>query len=177
MNKSIDFPLNTEYPSYAEMYMKLVIRDGSLLKQLKETKITTQKFISSLSEEELNYRYKPGKWSLKEVLVHIIDDERIYAYRALTFARNDKTELPGFDEERYTKYADVYSRTIESIIEEYDAVRMATITLFQSFSDEALLRIGTANKNKTSVRALGYHILGHELHHIQILQDRYLKSL
>ena len=128
-----------------------------------------------MPEGTLLYRYAEGKWTIKEVLVHIIDDERIYAYRALRFARNDKTELPGFDQDPYAFYSNANVRSIESIIEEYEAVRMSTITLFNGFSDDVMLRSGVANNNEVTVRALGYHIAGHELHHLNILKNRYLK--
>ncbi|WP_109438045.1 DinB family protein [Aquimarina sp. AU119] len=173
-NKIIAFPSKKEYPVYAEMYMDHIKKDGNLLTQLYDNFNAIKKFVASLSEKELNYKYAENKWSIKEVLVHIIDDERIYGYRALTFARNDKTSLPGFEEKDYTRYADTYTRTIKNIMQEYEAVRMSTITLFNGFSDDALLRIGTANNNKTSVRALGYHIARHELHHINIIKERYL---
>jgi uncharacterized damage-inducible protein DinB len=129
-----------------------------------------------LSSEKLDYRYQRDKWSIKEVLVHIIDDERIYGYRALSFARNDKTNFPGFEQEDYNANSDTSERTIENIMDEYDALRLSTITLFKGFSDKALQRIGIANGNQASVRALGYHILGHELHHIKIIEDIYLKN-
>ncbi len=176
MNNNIKFPLKSEYPSYAEMYLKLVIKDGSLLKQLKDSFEKIKKLVETLSEDQLNFRYSENKWTIKEVLVHIIDDERIYGYRALAFARNDKTDLPGFEQEDYTQYSEAHTRTIENIMEEYEAVRFATITLFNGFSDKALMRIGTANENRTSVRALGYHIAGHELHHIKVIEDLYLKE-
>ena len=109
-------------------------------------------------------------------MVHIIDDERIYGYRALSFARNDKTNFPGFEQDNYNLFSDTSERTIENIMEEYEALRLSTITLFNGFSNNSLKRIGTANGNQTSVRALGYHILGHELHHIKILKEFYLKT-
>jgi uncharacterized damage-inducible protein DinB len=176
MKNNIEFPSKTEYPAYAEMYMKFVIKDGSLLKQLKNNIEKTKELVASLTEEELNFKYSENKWSIKEVLVHIIDDERIYAYRALAFARNDKTNLPGFEQEDYTLYSNAQARTIDNIMKEYEAVRMATITLFNGFSTKGLMRLGTANENKTSVRALGYHIAGHELHHIKIIIERYLNK-
>ncbi len=154
--------------------MNFVKKDGRLLEQLKQSLLTVKELVASLSEDELNHRYASNKWSVKEILVHIIDDERIYAYRALAFGRNDKTNLPGFEENEYTQYADTHLRSIENIMIEYQAVRMATITLFDGFSEDALSRIGTANDNKTSVSALGYHILGYELHHIHIIKERYL---
>ncbi|MDE1206138.1 DinB family protein [Tenacibaculum larymnensis] len=177
MIKHIEFPLQNEYPSYAEMYMKLVKRDGSLIEQLKSSLHKTKSLISNLSNDELDYRYEKNKWSIKEVLVHIIDDERIYGYRALSFARNDKTNLPGFEQEDYNYYSDTSERTIENILEEYEALRLSTIALFNGLSDKSLKRIGVANGNRASARALGYHILGHELHHIKIIEDLYLKEL
>ena len=176
MDRTIEFPSQEEYPSYANMYMKYIQKDGSLIKQLKQTFEPLKKLINSLSEQELNYKYQEGKWSIKDILVHIIDDERIYAFRALVFARNDKTNFPGFEQDDYAHFADTNERSIDHILVEYEAVRIATITLFEGFSEIALKRIGTANDNKTSVRALGYHILGHELHHIEIIKKQYLNS-
>jgi uncharacterized damage-inducible protein DinB len=174
MKKHIEFPSPNEYPAYAEMYMSLVKRDGTLIDQLKLSLGRTKSLIAGLSEKELNHRYMPNKWSIKEVLVHIIDDERIYGYRALAFARNDKTNLPGFEQEDYNLYSGTSERTIENIMEEYEALRWSTIALFNGFTEEALKRIGVANENQASARALGYHILGHELHHINVIEDRYL---
>ena len=176
MIKHIEFPAKNEYPSYAEMYMKLVIKDGTLLEQLKSSLEKTKALISVLSNEEINYRYAKNKWSIKEVLVHIIDDERIYGYRALSFARNDKTNLPGFEQEDYNLYADTSERTVENIMEEYEALRLSTITLFNGLSTKSLKRMGIANENQASARALGYHILGHELHHIEVIKNLYLKE-
>lgn len=177
MIKYIEFPLENEYPSYAEMYMKLVKKDGSLIEQLKSSLHKTKSLINNLSNDELDYRYEKNKWSIKEVLVHIIDDERIYGYRALSFARNDKTNLPGFEQEDYNYYSDTSERTIENILEEYEALRLSTIALFNALSDKSLKRIGIANGNRASARALGYHILGHELHHIKTIENLYLKAL
>lgn len=177
MIKHIEFPLQNEYPSYAEMYMKLVKKDGSLIQQLKSSLHKTKSLINNLSNEELDYRYGKNKWSIKEVLVHIIDDERIYGYRALSFARNDKTNLPGFEQENYNLNSDTSERTIENILEEYEALRLSTITLFNGLSEKSLKRVGIANGNKASARALGYHILGHDLHHIKIIENLYLKDL
>ncbi|CAM1356494.1 conserved hypothetical protein [Tenacibaculum ascidiaceicola] len=177
MIKYIEFPLENEYPSYAGMYMKLVKKDGSLIEQLKSSLHKTKSLINNLSNDELDYRYEKNKWSIKEVLVHIIDDERIYGYRALSFARNDKTNLPGFEQEDYNYYSDTSERTIENILEEYEALRLSTIALFNALSDKSLKRIGIANGNRASARALGYHILGHELHHIKTIENLYLKAL
>ena len=177
MIKHIEFPSKNEYPIYAEMYMKLVKKDGSLIEQLRFSLDRTKTLINNLSNKELDYRYEKSKWSIKEVLVHIIDDERIYGYRALSFARNDKTNLPGFEQEDYNLNSDTSERTIENILEEYEALRLSTITLFNGLSDKSLKRMGIANGNQTTARALGYHILGHDLHHIKIIEDLYLKKL
>jgi len=174
MTKHVEFPSKSEYPIYAEMYMKLVIKDGTLIEQLKSSLEKTKILINSLSNEELDYRYKKNKWSIKEVLVHVIDDERIYGYRALSFARNDKTNLPGFEQDDYNSNSDTSERTIENIMEEYEALRLSTMALFNGFSDKALKRLGVANGNQASVRALGYHILGHDLHHIKVIENLYL---
>ncbi len=176
MNKVISFPQSDEYPSYIEEYLKWVKKDGSLLQQFEDALVASSKLISSLSEKQLNHRYKTNKWSVKELLVHIIDDERIYAYRALTFARNDKTVLPGFEEKDYVTFSNVEKRPMQNILDEYIAVRKSTIALFDSFTEEALLRKGNANNNTSTVRALGYHILGHELHHVNMIKNTYLKS-
>ena len=177
MIKHIEFPSQNEYPNYAEMYMKFVKKDGSLIEQLKLSLHKTKALIDELSNDELDYRYEKNKWSIKEVLVHIIDDERIYGYRALCFARNDKTNLPGFEQEDYNLNSDTSERTIENIMDEYEALRLSTISLFNGLSDKSLKRIGTANGNQASARALGYHILGHDLHHIKIIENLYLKKL
>jgi uncharacterized damage-inducible protein DinB len=156
--------------------MKLVKKDGSLIEQLKASLQTTMSLISNLSDNELNFLYQKNKWSIKEILVHIIDDERIYGYRALCFARNDKTNLPGFEQDDYNLNSDTSERTIKNILDEYEAVRLSTIALFNGLSERSLKRIGIANGNKASVRALGYHILGHDLHHIKTIECLYLKK-
>ena len=167
-------PAPDEYPAYAEMYMKWVPADGLLLQYLWDNFLEAKKLILSFPPDMLLFRYAQDKWTPKEMIVHIIDDERIYAYRALCFARNEQTALPGFDQDEYAKYSDANDRDIENILEEYEAVRRATITLFNGFSETTLRRKGTANNNIASVRALGYHIAGHELHHLDVLRRFYL---
>ncbi len=170
----IEKPKAGEFPPYAIMYIKLVPGDGFLLKHLQDNFQKAREFILSIPGEKLLYRYAEKKWTIKEILVHIIDDERIYAYRAMSFARNDKTELPGFEQDDYVAYSNANARSIENILQEYDAVRMATITLFDGLDETALLREGIANNNKATVRALGYHIAGHELHHLNVIREKYL---
>lgn len=172
--KKIQKPESSEYPKYASMYMKLVPDDGLVLKHLKDNFKEIKKLILSLSDEQLNFRYKKNKWSIKEILVHLVDDERIYAYRALRFARNDKTELPGFEQDDFIEFSGTESRFLSNILKEYEAVRKSTILMFESFSDEALMRTGKANGNLNSVRSLVYHIAGHELHHLNVIRKLYL---
>ena len=172
--RTIQKPQEGEYPAYASMYIDLLPDDGMVLQNMEENMRMVIEFIQSLPEEKLLYRYAPEKWTIKEILVHIIDDERIYAYRALCFARGDKTELPGFEQDDYAAASNADDRSLENILEEYEAVRKSTIALFNGLDDEALLRRGTADGNKDTVRALAYHIAGHELHHIFFIKEYYL---
>lgn len=166
-------PLPGEYPAYADMYIRLLPDDGKLLLHLQNNVQQVKQFIYSLPAEKLLYRYAAGKWNIKEILVHIVDDERIYAYRALRFARNDATQLPGFEQDDYVLASGASDRSLESIFEEYEAVRLSTLSLYKSFDQVSLLRSGIANNNRATVRALGYHIAGHELHHLHIIKERY----
>jgi hypothetical protein len=128
----------------------------------------------ALPEEKLNYRYAEGKWTIKEILAHLIDDERIYTYRALRFARNDMTELPGFDQNAYAPQSGANERTMDDLLEEFAAVRRSTIALFNSFDDRVWTRTGVGSGNVMSVRAAAYHIAGHELRHVNTIKERYL---
>ncbi len=158
------------------MYISLLPDDGLVLKHLKDNLESIKALSRFLLEEQLSYRFAEGEWTIKEILVHIIDDERIYAYRALRFARNDITELPGFNQEEYVLHSGANKRSIKDILEEYTVVRLATIALFNSFGEEALKQMGNANGNKMSVRAAVYHIAGHELHHLTSIKQNYLSS-
>ena len=172
--KRIQKPIGGEYNPYAIMYIKLLPDDGLVLKHLKENFKKIKAFIQSLPSDKLTYRYAENKWTIKEILVHIMDDERIYGYRALRIARNDKTPLPGFEQEDYVPFSRANKRSLASIFREYKTIRNATLSLFASFNKEDLLRIGIANDHPVSTRALAYHIAGHELHHLNIIKERYL---
>jgi uncharacterized damage-inducible protein DinB len=165
-----------DYPDYAEMYMKWLQDDGKVLEHLWSNFQENKKFIYSLPEPVLYHRYQPGKWSIKEILVHIIDDERIFAYRALRFARNEKNNLIGFDQDAYAVYSKAYERSLDSIFDEYEAVRRSTIALFKYLPEESFDRMGhgTGTFNNATPRALLYHIAGHEQHHIHFIKDHYL---
>jgi hypothetical protein len=125
--------------------------------------------------EKHSFAYAVGKWTLKELIQHIIDTERIFCYRALCFSRNDKTSLPGFDQDLFIEAGNANERSYEALLDETAAVRTATISLFKSFSDEALERVGVGSGNSMSVRAAGLIISGHQNHHVQIAEERYLK--
>ena len=163
--KIIPKPQEGEYAPYTIMYIGLLPDDGLILHHLQANLAATKAFIRAFPEEKLTERWTEGEWTIKEILVHISDDERIYAYRALRFARNDATELPGFEQDDYVPYSQANERPIEDILAELTAVRQATVALFNSFDDEALLRSGVGSGNVMSVRAAVYHIAGHELHH------------
>lgn len=178
--RKIEKPSPDEYPAYSHIYMDLVEGDGNVLEHLKQNFIDIKNFIYSLPKEKLYYRYAEDKWTIKEILVHIIDDERIFSYRALRYARNDETPLHGFEQEDYTRYSKANERSLESIFEEYEAVRNATITLFKNLPWDSFMRSGKGIDtdgsiiNERTVRALAYHITGHELRHINIIKERYL---
>ena len=172
--RKIEKPEEGEYAPYAIMYIGLLPDDGLVLEHLRDNVKTTTEFILSLPEEKLSHRYAEGKWTVKEILAHVVDDERIYAYRALRFARNDRTELPGFEQDDYALHSGANERDVKDILKEFAAVRRATIALFEGLGDEALKRSGVASGNVMSVRAAAYHIAGHELRHVQIIRERYL---
>jgi uncharacterized damage-inducible protein DinB len=174
--RAIPKPQPGEYPPYADMYIRLLPNDGLILGHLAAQVARTKDFISSIPPARLLHRYAPGKWSIKDVLVHIIDDERIFSYRALRFARNERQNLIGFDQDDYARYAQADARPLEAILEEYQAVRHGTIALFEHLPEDSLGRLGhgTGTANDATVRALVYHIAGHELHHLNIIRERYL---
>lgn len=150
------------------------------MQELHDNFFVFKQFIFSLPEDKLAYRYAPNKWTIREILVHNIDDERIFAYRALRYARNDNTPLQGFEENDYARNSNTNERSLEHIFEEYWSVRLATLLLFQNLPEAAFLRSGSAIdtdgvvKNKRTVRALAYHIAGHELNHVKVIKERYL---
>ena len=173
MNTTLKKPEAKESADYYKKYIGLV--DGNdFVRVLEMLMPKTAAFLNALDAAKWNYRYAEGKWSIKEVMLHVLDTERIMAYRALCIARNDKTPLPGFEQDDYIPFMDTENRSPKSIIEEYMAVRKATIEMFRYFNDDMLNRIGTASGNPCTPRALGYIIAGHELHHMSIIRERYL---
>ncbi|MBD1210108.1 MAG: DinB family protein [Ignavibacteria bacterium] len=174
MATAITRPESTEYPKYYANYIGKVQGDD-LFAAMQATHRDTQALIGSLTEEQLRYRYAEGKWTIKDIIGHLIDAERIFAYRALRFARKDKTDLPGFDENEYVPASNANERNIHDLLAEFTVVRASTLSLLKSFSEEMLTQIGTANQNPISVRSLAYIIGGHEMHHLAVIKERYLK--
>lgn len=160
---------NSYYRTYIDKAVNVDIVDG-----LKQNLESVVEFYLSIPQNKHDYAYTEGKWSIKDVLLHIIDTERIFAYRALRIARQDKTPLSGYEQDDYVIPANASARSLENIIEEYKAVRQASIVLYSSFDNAVLKEIGEASGFPFSVRALGYILTGHENHHNQVIKERYL---
>jgi uncharacterized damage-inducible protein DinB len=166
-------PESSEYAPYYGQYISLV-SGNDVLRALEEQGRATASLFERLTDQQADYRYAPEKWSVKETLGHVIDTERIMSYRALRIARHDKKPLAGFEQDDYVHAAQFGHRRLAGLIEEFTAVRRATLLLFQNLEPEAWMRLGVANEKEVSVRALAYIIAGHELHHRRILQEKYL---
>lgn len=166
-------PSPGEYPEYAEDDIARV-EGEDVCDALRRQQILTRELFEMFGESGGGIAYAEGKWSVKQVLGHLADDERIFAYRALCLARGDRRELPGFDEKLYVDGARFGELPVSVLLEDYLAVRAASLTLFRSLSPEAWLRRGTVNGYLATPRGLGFHIAGHELHHHRILKERYL---
>ncbi|WP_299665744.1 DinB family protein [uncultured Polaribacter sp.] len=165
----------TEYAPYFEQYIQLVpYKEKSLLAYLLDSQKDFDTLLRTLPNEKHNFAYKQGKWTLKELIQHTIDTERVFCYRALCFARNDQTPLPGFDQDVFVQNDNANERNYFDLLDEMNILRKSTIQLYKSFSDDALLRVGIASNNKMSVRALGYLFSGHQMHHLNIIKERYL---
>ena len=165
----------SEVPVFYKGYVENV-KDMELLEALTQSSKVALNIFRTIPEDMGEYRYSEGKWSIKELLNHLMDVERIVGYRALRFSRNDKTPLPGFEENDYAPLANAHARSIHQLTEEMERLRLTTVDLFSSFTPEMLKRDGVANNNKLSVFYLGYIIAGHETHHRKIIVERYLKK-
>jgi uncharacterized damage-inducible protein DinB len=165
-------PQAGEYAPYYERYISL-IQENDILATLDRQRRETVLLLSGLSEEQGDFRYAPDKWSAKQVLGHVCDTERIFAYRALRIARGDATPIEGFEQDDYVKNGPFARHAIAEVIEDYIAVRRATISLLRSLEEAAWSRRGIANKNEVTVRAIAYMIAGHEVHHRRILLEKY----
>lgn len=164
----------TEFASYYKPYIEKSIHYSSIIEGLLDSEKEIISFFESLPTNKLEYRYAEGKWTPKDILLHLIDAERIFTYRALRISRYDKTELPGFEENDYVETANANTRDLNDLLDEFKTVRNSTVSLYNSFNDEQLKRVGVASNCDVSVRALAYMTIGHYLHHMQVIKERYL---
>jgi DinB family protein len=169
-------PTAGEYAPYYEKYVSLV-SEGDILAILEKQALALAALLSQRHEADGDLRYAPAKWSVREVLGHVIDTERVFAYRALRIARNDRTPIEGFEQDDYVKYGPFGQCSLAGLVEEFTSVRMATVSLFRELDEAAWVRRGVANNNEVSVRAIAYIIAGHELHHKRILQENYFAQV
>jgi uncharacterized damage-inducible protein DinB len=163
---------SSEYAPYYGRYISLVV-GNDILEILDEQRRQTVTLLSGRDEADGDFRYAPEKWSAKEVLGHVCDTERIFAYRALRISRGDQTPIEGFEQDDYVKNGPFAERSLADAIEDYIAVRRATISLFRNLDEPAWSRRGIANKNEINVRSIAYLVAGHELHHRRILEEKY----
>ena len=168
-------PAPTEHAPEFSKYVTLVA-EGDIIQTLEQQIENSLSLLRTIPSDKANFRYAPDKWSVKELLGHLIDSERIFSYRALSFARNDQTPLPGYEQNDYVREGDFDRRNLADMVEEFATVRRATIQLLRPLNETEWLRHGKANENDVSVRAVAYIIAGHELHHMGVLRNRYLQS-
>ena len=163
-----------EYAPYQEAYISLVDDAWSLVEELEVSVHSFIRFVQDIPMDKYDYRYAEGKWTIKDIIQHLIDTERIFAYRALRFARNDSTALPGFEENYYAAVAGGNERKLQEMLTELALVRQGTIMLFKSFREADMLKTGVASGYTLSVCAVGFIIIGHQNHHMKIFKERYL---
>ena len=162
-----------EYAPFYKNYIK-ALGDVNLHEVLNDSFNDLMETLQEVPEEKLTYRYEEGKWTIKELLQHIVDAERILSYRALRFSRNDATDLHGFDEDWYVDNSNGNDRDFKDILDEFSHLRKASISLFQSFTSEMLALAGSSNGSDMTVRALGFIIAGHQTHHLKVIKEKYL---
>ena len=168
-------PEPAEHAPYYSRYIQLV-PDGRIVETLAAQIEDTLAVLTSLTPDQALHRYAPDKWTVQQVVGHVTDSERVFAYRALAFARGETNELPGFDENAYAAASPAGSVPLADVLDDFVGVRRATLSLLRNLSPEALSRRGVANGNAISVRALAWVIAGHERHHLSVLRQRYLKA-
>ena len=165
---------NGEFGEFYSGYIARIDDDAELISSLEENSREMAEFFKSIPSEKWNHRYQPEKWSILEMVQHIVDTERIFQYRALSFARNEQNPLPGFDHDLYVLNSGSENRKPSELIEEFEAVRKSGMFLYKSFTDEMLKIIGNMNDANASPRAIGFIMIGHTLHHKDIINSRYL---
>jgi len=166
-------PESTEYASYYNGYVSLVPA-GDIVETLATQLDETLALVRGISDEKALHRYAPDKWSIKELVGHVLDGERVFAYRALRFSRNDPTALPGFEQDIFIDGASFDACALADLADEFEHVRRANILMFRNLTPEAWMRQGVASENPVTVRALAFIMAGHERHHVNILRERYL---
>ncbi|MEA1847307.1 DinB family protein [Chryseobacterium sp. MHB01] len=166
----------TDFQKYIQRYLDLIPSEN-WLEELKKTGEQTIELYAQLSEEQSSFAYAEGKWTLKELLLHLSDTERVFQYRILAFLRSDQNELPGFDEELYANQSFANERTVSSLLEEYQLIRKSSQVLLETAHLSALKNVGTANGNQISAETIGKLIVGHNVHHLNIIKERYLVEL
>ncbi len=171
----ISRPQPEERGDWFARYIATVPDDVDFVRYLLEQLQTIELRLGRLSEEKLTFRYEPGKWTIRDILSHLIDGERVFSYRALRFARNDQTELPGFDESEYAAHSNAARRSVGDLLAEFRAVRLSTIELIKSLDEPMMTRSGVASGQRVTVRSLIYIIAGHVNHHLRIIDERYLR--
>jgi hypothetical protein len=169
-------PADSEYNTYYQPYVSEV-PDGDLLTTLESQRDSTAAILAGITDANAGFRYAEGKWSIREVVGHVADAERVFAYRALRFARADATPLPGFDENAWMPSAGFDARPLGDVAAELRTVRESTLSLFRSFTPEAWLRTGSASGHPITARALAWIIAGHERHHLRVLTERYFPRI
>lgn len=166
----------TEFQKYVQRYLDLIPSEN-WIQELEKVGSETELFYESLTSEQADFAYAEEKWSLKVLLQHLIDAEKIFIYRALRFSRNDSTELSGWEEELYAENANADFYELNALIEEFSAARRLSVLFFQNLNSEFLSRKGIANKNEISVETIGKLIVGHNIHHLNIIKERYLPKM
>jgi uncharacterized damage-inducible protein DinB len=166
-------PQAGEYAPYFNRYIQLVEEDDCV-KALDASVASLNSFLGAIPEGKADYAYADGKWTVKQLLQHVIDAERIFAYRALSLSRGEQNPLPGFDENEYGNHATARDRSLSSLVSEFRNLRRSTIDLFASFNEQQLNELGVASNHPTKTNSLGFIILGHWRHHERILKERYL---
>lgn len=150
------------------------VKDSDILATLEEQMNSTYELLNSIGEDKGNYAYEPGKWTIKELVGHLADSERVFGYRALRFSRKDKTEIAGYEQDDYVANSNFNDRTLKDLADELLSLRKSNLILFRSFTDDMLKMTGVANGSEVSVDALLYIIAGHEKHHINVIKEKYL---
>jgi len=166
----------SDFQKYIQRYLDLIPSEN-WLEELKLVGEKTVSLFSYLTEEQSKFAYSEGKWTLKEVLLHLSDTERVFQYRILAFARGEKSELPGFDEENYAVNSFANKRSLESLLEEYQLVRQSSQILLETLNPSVLNNIGKANGNEISVETICKLIVGHNIHHLNVVEERYLPEM